>query len=55
VFKPEECGFYPITYKEYLEIFESIILREFAKDPMLISLNTKVFKQADKNKKNKSY
>lgn len=54
VFKPEGCGFYPITYKQYLKIFWSITLGKYAEDPMLVALNTKVFKQVDKNKKNKN-
>lgn len=54
VFCPEKCGCYPITYKQYLKIFGSITLKEFTKDLMLRSLNTEMFKQVNKNKKNKS-
>ena len=54
VFKPEKCGFYPITYKQYFKVFGSITLGKYIEDAMLVSLNTKVFKQVDKNKKNKS-
>ena len=49
-FNPKNCGFYPITYEQYMKIFDSII--EKNPNVSLFSFpNDGVFDQIAKNKK----